>query len=71
MLVAARDSRVRRFVYAASCATYGDRSAVSQIEENIGNPLSPYAVSKYVEKLLSCGDFKVDRSDDPQRNRFC
>jgi len=53
MLVAARDSRVRRFVYAASCATYGDRCAVPQIEENIGNPLSPYAVSKYVDELYA------------------
>jgi UDP-N-acetylglucosamine 4-epimerase len=53
MLVAARDSRVRRFVYAASCASYGDRSAVPQFEENIGNPLSPYAVSKYVDELYA------------------
>jgi UDP-N-acetylglucosamine 4-epimerase len=53
MLVAARDSRARRFVYAASCATYGDRSAVPQIEENIGKPLSPYAVSKYVDELYA------------------
>jgi UDP-N-acetylglucosamine/UDP-N-acetylgalactosamine 4-epimerase len=53
MLLAARDSRVKRFVYAASCATYGDRSAVPQVEENIGNPLSPYAVSKYVNELYA------------------
>jgi len=53
MLLAARDNRVKRFVYAASCATYGDRSAAPQVEENIGNPLSPYAVSKYVNELYA------------------
>jgi UDP-N-acetylglucosamine/UDP-N-acetylgalactosamine 4-epimerase len=53
MLVAARDSRVKRFVYAASCASYGDHPAVPQIEEKIGKPLSPYAVSKYVDELYA------------------
>jgi UDP-N-acetylglucosamine 4-epimerase len=53
MLVAARDSRVKRFVYAASCATYGDRSAGPQVEEHIGNPLSPYAVTKYIDELYA------------------
>jgi nucleoside-diphosphate-sugar epimerase len=52
MLVAARDGRVKRFVYAASCATYGDRSAGPQVEEHIGNPLSPYAVTFcYIENV--------------------
>jgi UDP-N-acetylglucosamine 4-epimerase len=53
MLVAARESRVKRFVYAASCATYGDHCAVSQVEERIGSPLSPYAVTKYVNELYA------------------
>ena len=53
MLVAARDSRVKRFVYAASSAAYGDHLAAAQIEEKIGSPLSPYAVSKYVDELYA------------------
>jgi UDP-N-acetylglucosamine/UDP-N-acetylgalactosamine 4-epimerase len=53
MLVAARDCRVKRFVYAASCATYGDQPAVAQVEERIGSPLSPYALSKYVNELYA------------------
>src|SRR5690606_23997769 len=46
MLVAARDSGVNRFVYAASSSTYGDHPALPKVEENIGRPLSPYAVTK-------------------------
>jgi UDP-N-acetylglucosamine 4-epimerase len=53
MLVAARDAHVKRFIYAASCATYGDHPAVSQVEEKIGSPLSPYAVTKYVNELYA------------------
>lgn len=53
MLVAARDCRVKRFVYAASCASYGDHPAVPQVEESIGSPLSPYALSKYVNELYA------------------
>ena len=53
MLVAARDRRVKRLVYAASCATYGDHPAKTQIEEDIGSPLSPYAVTKYVNELYA------------------
>ena len=53
MLVAGRDRRVKRFVYAASCATYGDHPGVSQVEERIGSPLSPYAVTKYVNELYA------------------
>jgi UDP-N-acetylglucosamine/UDP-N-acetylgalactosamine 4-epimerase len=53
MLVAARDSRVKRFVYAASSATYGDCPAVPQTEDSIGHPLSPYAVTKYVNELYA------------------
>jgi UDP-N-acetylglucosamine/UDP-N-acetylgalactosamine 4-epimerase len=53
MLVAARDARVRRFVYAASSSTYGDHPALPKVESVIGNPLSPYAVTKYVNELYA------------------
>ncbi|HEV8693296.1 MAG TPA: NAD-dependent epimerase/dehydratase family protein [Lysobacter sp.] len=53
MLVAARDARVRRFVYAASSSTYGDHTELPKIEERIGKPLSPYAVTKYVNELYA------------------
>ncbi|MBI5559411.1 MAG: Vi polysaccharide biosynthesis UDP-N-acetylglucosaminuronic acid C-4 epimerase TviC [Deltaproteobacteria bacterium] len=53
MLVAARDARVRRFVYAASSSTYGDHPGLPKVEENIGKPLSPYAVTKYVNELYA------------------
>lgn len=53
MLVAARDSNVKSFTYAASSSTYGDHPALPKVEENIGKPLSPYAVSKYVNELYS------------------
>jgi UDP-N-acetylglucosamine 4-epimerase len=53
MLVAAKDHRVKSFVYAASSSTYGDHPALPKIEENIGNPLSPYAVTKYVNELYA------------------
>jgi UDP-N-acetylglucosamine 4-epimerase len=53
MLVAARDARVKRFVYAASSSTYGDHPALPKIEERIGRPLSPYAVTKYVNELYA------------------
>lgn len=53
MLVAARDRRVKRFVYAASCASYGNHLATAQVEEHIGNPLSPYAATKYVNELYA------------------
>jgi len=53
MLVAARDVQVQRFVYAASSSTYGDHPALPKVEENIGNPLSPYAVTKYVNELYA------------------
>lgn len=53
MLVAARDANVKRFIYAASSSTYGDHPALPKIEDNIGNPLSPYAVTKYVNELYS------------------
>ena len=53
MLVAARDAKVKRFVYAASSSTYGDHPALPKIEDNIGKPLSPYAVTKYVNELYA------------------
>ncbi len=53
MLEAARDSGVKRFVYAASSSTYGDSNKLPKIEEEIGRPLSPYAVTKYVNELYA------------------
>lgn len=53
MLVAARDSRVSRFVYAASSSTYGDHPGLPKVEDIIGRPLSPYAVTKYVNELYA------------------
>ena len=53
MLVAARDAKVKRFVYAASSSTYGDHPALPKIEEQIGKPLSPYAVTKYANELYA------------------
>jgi UDP-N-acetylglucosamine 4-epimerase len=53
MLVAARDSQVQSFTYAASSSTYGDHPALPKLEANIGNPLSPYAVTKYVNELYA------------------
>ena len=53
MLVAARDAQVQSFVYAASSSTYGDHPALPKVEETIGNPLSPYAVTKYVNELYA------------------
>lgn len=53
MLVAARDAGVKRFVYAASSSTYGDHPVLPKIEENIGRPLSPYAVTKLVNELYA------------------
>ncbi|TCD02710.1 SDR family oxidoreductase [Pedobacter psychroterrae] len=51
MLVAARDAKVMNFVYAASSSTYGDHPGLPKVEDQIGNPLSPYAVTKYVNEL--------------------
>lgn len=57
MLVAAKEASVKTFVYAASSSTYGDHPALPKLEDNIGNPLSPYAVTKYVNELYA-GVFK-------------
>jgi len=64
MLVAARDAGVKRFVYAASSSTYGDHPALPKVEDQIGSPLSPYAVTKYVNELYGavfarCYGFKT------------
>ncbi len=53
MLVASRDAGVKRFVYAASSSTYGDSQELPKVEERIGNPLSPYAVTKLVNELYA------------------
>ncbi len=53
MLVAARDAKVKRFVYAASSSTYGDHPDLPKVEDKIGNPLSPYAVTKVVNELYA------------------
>ena len=53
MLTAARDAKVKRFVYAASSSTYGDSEGLPKVEEVIGKPLSPYAITKYVNELYA------------------
>ncbi|MEH8021243.1 SDR family oxidoreductase [Rheinheimera metallidurans] len=53
MLVAARDAKVQRFVYAASSSTYGDHPALPKVEDVIGKPLSPYAITKFVNELYA------------------
>ena len=53
MLVAARDAKVKRFVYAASSSTYGDSENLPKVEDVIGKPLSPYAITKYVNELYA------------------
>jgi len=53
MLVAARDAGVKRFIYAASSSTYGDSESLPKVEDKIGKPLSPYAITKYVNELYA------------------
>lgn len=53
MLVASRDAQVKRFIYAASSSTYGDSKTLPKVEDVIGKPLSPYAVTKYVNELYA------------------
>ncbi len=53
MLIASRDAKVKRFIYAASSSTYGDSQLLPKVEDNIGKPLSPYAVTKYVNELYA------------------
>lgn len=53
MLIAARDTKVKRFIYAASSSTYGDSESLPKVENVIGRPLSPYAITKYVNELYA------------------
>ena len=53
MLVASRDAGVKRFIYAASSSTYGDSNSLPKVEDVIGKPLSPYAITKYVNELYA------------------
>lgn len=53
MLVASRDAGVKRFIFAASSSTYGDSPALPKVEDVIGKPLSPYAITKYVDELYA------------------
>ena len=53
MLIASRDAKVKRFVFAASSSTYGDSVALPKVEDSIGKPLSPYAITKYVNELYA------------------
>ncbi|MDX5346061.1 MAG: SDR family oxidoreductase [Hymenobacteraceae bacterium] len=53
MLTAAKDAKVKRFVYAASSSTYGDSKSLPKVEDKIGKPLSPYAVTKYANELYA------------------
>lgn len=53
MLVASRDAKVKRFIYAASSSTYGDSPSLPKVEDVIGTPLSPYAITKYVNELYA------------------
>jgi len=53
MLVAARDNEVKRFVFAASSSTYGDSESMPKVENKIGKPLSPYAITKYVNEIYA------------------
>jgi UDP-N-acetylglucosamine 4-epimerase len=53
MLVAARDAKIKRFIYAASSSTYGDSEGLPKVEDIIGKPLSPYAITKYVNELYA------------------
>src|SRR6185312_15680265 len=53
LLVAARDARVKRFVYASSSSIYGDHPALPKVEDTIGRPLSPYAVTKFINELYA------------------
>ena len=53
MIIAARDAKIKRFVFAASSSTYGDSKSLPKVEDVIGKPLSPYAITKYVDELYA------------------
>lgn len=59
MLFAAKESGVKRFIYAASSSTYGDHPDLPKVEDIIGNPLSPYAITKYVDELFAANFSKT------------
>jgi UDP-N-acetylglucosamine/UDP-N-acetylgalactosamine 4-epimerase len=59
MLFAAKEAGVRRFIYAASSSTYGDHPGLPKVEERIGSPLSPYAITKYVDELYAANFSKT------------
>ena len=59
MLAASKEEQVKSFTYAASSSTYGDHTALPKVEQNIGNPLSPYAVTKLVNELYADVFFRV------------
>ncbi|HCQ14387.1 SDR family oxidoreductase [Flavobacterium sp.] len=59
MLITARDAKVKRFVYAASSSTYGDSESLPKVEDVIGKPLSPYAITKYVNELYATNFSKL------------
>lgn len=69
MLVASRDQGVKRFVYAASSSTYGDSKSLPKVEDKIGNPLSPYAITKYVNELYA-QNFKLTYNLDTVGLRY-
>ena len=58
MLFAAKESGVKRFIYAASSSTYGDHPDLPKVEDKIGSPLSPYAITKYADELFAGNFFK-------------
>jgi UDP-N-acetylglucosamine 4-epimerase len=63
MLVASRDAGVKRFIYAASSSTYGDSESLPKVEDVIGRPLSPYAITKYVNELYAdvfCKSYRME-----------
>jgi UDP-N-acetylglucosamine 4-epimerase len=59
MLFAAKESGVKRFIYAASSSTYGDHQDLPKVEDKIGSPLSPYAITKYVDELFAANFAKI------------
>tara|TARA_B100002052_G_C15875055_1_gene596569 strand:- start:1759 stop:2760 length:1002 start_codon:yes stop_codon:yes gene_type:complete len=63
MLVASKNQNVKRFIYAASSSTYGDSKELPKIEDNIGSPLSPYAITKYVNELYALNFNKLYNID--------
>lgn len=63
MLVASKDCNIKRFIYAASSSTYGDSEELPKIENKIGNPLSPYAITKYVNELYALNFNKLYNLD--------